>query len=252
MEDTLITVIMPVYNAERFLEKSVESVLEQTHSNLELILIDDCSKDNSLLLAERYVKKDERIKVIRNEKNQGVAITRNSGIQVAKGEYIALLDSDDVWEKNKLEKQLQLIKKEQAEIVYCSYDFIDERGNQILHPFVVPEKTNFNQMLYANDIGCSTVLIKTDFFQKHLFQTTFYHEDYALWMEMLQDGAKAVGLSEVYVHYRKVTGSRSDNKINAAKQRWKIFREELNMPVWKCVWAFWNYTKNGIKKHYLR
>lgn len=252
MEGKLITVVMPVYNAERFLSEAIDSVLSQTHDNLELLLIDDCSKDNSPMIAKEYEAKDKRVKVIVSEKNQGVAISRNIGIRRANGKYIALLDSDDIWEKDKLEMQLKLLEEEQAEIAYSSYDFIDESGVHILKPFIVPKRTNFEQMLYANDIGCSTVMIEASFFKQHLFKPDFYHEDYALWMEMLQTEAKAVGLENVYVHYRKVTGSRSDNKWNAAKQRWIIFRDELRLPVWKRVWAFCNYTINGVKKHYLK
>lgn len=250
--EKLVTVVMPMYNAERFLAAAVESVRNQTHKNWELLIIDDCSKDSSLALAKEYARKDERVSVIENAVNQGVARTRNVGITAAQGDYIALLDSDDVWAPQKLERQLVLLEWENAELAYCSYDFIDETGKSILKPYTVPKETNFNKMLYGNAIGCSTVLIRADVFKRHLFNPQCYHEDYALWMEMLRDDVKAVGLPEVYVHYRKVSGSRSDNKANAAKQRWKIFREELKLPLWKCVGAFCGYAVNGVVKHYLR
>lgn len=250
--ECLVTVIMPVYNAGSFLAEAIESVLNQTYRNLELLLIDDCSRDDSLGIAFEYEKKDSRVRVLRNEVNQGVAKTRNYGVKEAKGAYIALLDSDDVWHPEKLERQLQLLEQEKAELAYCSYDFMDETGKAILKPFRVPEKTDFNRMLFENDIGCSTVMIRSNVFKQHLFNPDCYHEDYALWMEMLQSGIKAVGLTGVYVHYRKVSGSRSDNKVNAAKERWKIFREELNLPLWKSVVAFVGYAVNGVVKHYLR
>lgn len=250
--ERLVTVVMPVYNAEKFLAKAIESVLCQTYRNVELLVIDDCSTDGSLHIAQSYEAKDRRVCVLQNEKNINVAKTRNYGIQKAQGDFIALLDSDDVWEPQKLELQMELLERENAGIAYCSYDFIDESGKSILKPFLVPKETNFNKMLYGNDIGCSTVLIRADMFKKHLFHPDCYHEDYALWMEMLKDNVKAVGLTEVYVHYRKVTGSRSDNKINAAKERWNIFRKELKLPLWKSVVAFCGYAMNGVIKHYLR
>ncbi len=250
--ECLVTVVMPVYNAESFLADAIESVLNQTYRNFELLLIDDCSKDESLHIAKKYEEKDRRVRVLRNRVNQGVAKTRNYGVREAKGEYIALLDSDDVWQQEKLERQLHLLEQENAELAYCSYDFIDEEGRTILRPFLVPKKTDFNRMLYENDIGCSTVVIRSDVFKQHLFNPDCYHEDYALWMELLQEGVKAVGLTEVYVHYRKVSGSRSDNKLNAAKQRWRIFRNELKLPLWKSTIAFAGYTVNGVVKHYLR
>ena len=250
--EKLVSIVMPVYNAEKFLAKAIESVLGQTYRNFELFVIDDCSKDSSLHIAQTYEAQDNRIRVLKNEKNLNVAKTRNYGIQEATGEFIALLDSDDIWDPQKLERQMELLERENAGLAYCSYDFIDESGASILKPFLVPKETNFNKMLYGNDIGCSTVLIRADIFKKHLFHPDCYHEDYALWMEMLKDNVKAVGLTEVYVHYRKVTGSRSDNKINAAKERWNIFRKELKLPLWISVVAFCGYAMNGVIKHYLR
>lgn len=251
MLEKKVTVVMPIYNAKRFLEEAIESVVHQTYENWELLLVDDCSKDGSLEIARRYEQEDRRIRVIANEQNQGVAMSRNTGIKEAKGEYIALLDSDDVWVSTKLEKQIALIMEKNATIVYCSYDFIDESGKPILKPYIVPECTNFEKMLVSSVMSCSTVLIEAEFFKKHLFKKEFYHEDYVLWMEMLKEKIDVVGLSDVYAHYRKVSGSRSDNKINAAKQRWKVFREDLKLPLWKSFIAFVGYAVNGITKYYL-
>lgn len=250
--ERLVTIVMPIYNAEAFLKEAVNSVLLQSYCNWELLMVDDASTDRSLELAKEFARQDPRIKVLWNEKNQGVANTRNRGIAEAKGDYIALLDSDDVWLPKKLERQVALLEERCAQLAYCSYDFIDDKGNSILKPYLVPETTNFEKMLYNNVIGCSTVLIQADLFKKHRFLKECYHEDYALWMEMLQEGCRAVGLSEVYVHYRKVFGSRSDNKKNAARQRWWIFRKKLKLPFWKSVMAFTGYAFYGVIKHYLK
>ena len=251
MPEKKVSVVMPIYNAERFLAEAVESVINQTYKNWELLLVDDCSKDGSLEIARRYEAEDNRIRVIASTQNQGAAMSRNMGIKEATGEYIALLDSDDVWVTTKLEKQIALIQEKNVVIVYCSYDFIDESGKPILKPYIVPEHTNFEKMLISSVMSCSTVLIESEFFKKHLFKTEFYHEDYVLWMEMLKENIDVAGLADVYAHYRKVSGSRSDNKINAAKQRWKVFREDLKLPFWKSVIAFVGYAVNGIIKYYL-
>ena len=152
----LITVVMPNYNGHRFVEQAIDSVLNQTYQNFELLVVDDCSKDDSLQLIQRKAQSDKRIRVIALEHNAGVANVRNRGIKEAKGKYIALLDNDDLWTKDKLERQLAIAERG-ADIVYCSYDFIDEQNKTIKKPFIVPQQTNFNKMLASSVISCSSV-----------------------------------------------------------------------------------------------
>lgn len=246
----LVSVVMPVYNASKYLEETVQSVLRQTYENFELIMIDDCSKDNSLEIARRYEAQDPRIRVIAGETNQGVARVRNRGILEAKGAYIALLDSDDVWVDTKLERQVYLLESQEAEIAYCSYDFIDENGNEVLKPFVVPTETNYKKMLVSSVISCSTALITSQLLKAHPFKPEFYHEDYVLWMELLALPVKAVGDQTVLAHYRQVTGSRSNNKVNAALERWRIYRDALNMSLFDSVVAFIRYAIKGVRKYF--
>lgn len=246
----MISVVMPVYNASRFLEQAVDSVLAQSHKNFELILVDDCSTDNSLELARSYEKLDSRIRVIESPVNQGVAKTRNVGIAEARGEYIALLDSDDVWLDTKLEKQLDLIKRTGASIAYCSYDFIDEDNRSIGKPFLVPPETDFGKMLACSVISCSTALIETRLLQAHPFNPDYYHEDYVLWMELLRIPVKAAGDPEVLAHYRQVGGSRSNNKLNAARERWKIYLDALGLGLWQSLQSFAAYAVNGLRKYW--
>jgi len=248
--EKLVSVIMPVYNAERYLAEAVDSVLSQTYRSLELIIIDDCSKDNSLEIARSYAQRDARVRVIAGEKNQGVARVRNRGIQEAGGEYIALLDSDDAWREDKLERQVKLIGSAGAQIAYCSYDFMDENGKSVLKPFIVPEQTNYRKMLISNAIGCSTALVDAELMKKHPFNPECYHEDYGLWMELLKIPVKAVGDREALMHYRLVQGSRSSNKWNAAKQRWKIYRNDLKLNIAQSCMAFAGYMIWGVVKYY--
>ncbi len=251
METKLITVVMPVYNAARFLREAVESVLAQTYSNWELMMIDDCSTDDSLAIAQEYEQMDNRIHVIKAEKNIGVANVRNLGIKAANGHYIALLDSDDIWAADKLEKQVAQLEKTGAKIAYASYDFVDENTEPIKKPFVVPEHTDYKKMLSCNVIGCSTVMADAALLKAHPFRNDFYHEDYVLWMELLKIPVRAVGTRNVLVHYRVVSGSRSNHKGNAAKQRWRIYRDALGLNVVQSTGAFIRYTLNGVMKYYL-
>lgn len=245
----LVTVVMPNYNGEKFVSQAIECVLKQTYSNFELIIVDDRSIDNSPQIINEYCEKDTRIRLICLDENQGVSIARNIGIQEAKGEYIALLDNDDLWEPDKLERQIGLASTG-ADIVYCSYDFCDEKNNKIKKPFIVPKETDFKKMLITSVISCSTCFIKADLLKAHPFNPHFYHEDYVLWMELLRIPVLAVGDQKILMHYRQVTGSRSNKKGNAAKERWNTYRKALKLNLFISVWAFIGYAVKGIIKYY--
>ena len=249
IKQPLVTVVMPNYNGHRFAEQAIDSVLFQTYQNFELLIVDDCSKDDSLQLIKQKAQSDSRIRIIALEQNVGVANARNIGIRKAKGRYIALLDNDDLWTEDKLERQITLAEKG-ADIVYCSYDFIDEQNNEIKKPFIVPQQTSFNKMLASSVISCSTSFIKAELMQAHPFKPEFYHEDYVLWMELLRNCPIAYGDQKVLMHYRQVTGSRSNKKGNAAKERWHIYRKALNLNIITSVWAFVRYAVNGVIKYY--
>lgn len=248
-ENVHVSVVMPAYNAEKTIAESIESVLNQTYVNYELIIVDDASTDSTLHIAVDYGKINSKIRVLRNIKNFGVAVTRNHGIEEARGKYIALLDSDDVWEADKLERQINLAIKERADIVYCSYDFINERGNPIKRPFIVPICTDFEAMLTKSVISCSTVLIDAQLLKRNPFESSIYHEDYTLWMRLFSMPIKAVGDRKVLMHYRQISGSRNEKKLHAAIERWKIYREYLHLSRRKSMMSFFLYAVNGLKKY---
>lgn len=247
--EPVVSVIMPNYNGARFVKEAIESVLKQTFSDFELVVIDDCSKDESPEIIRGIAHRDSRIRLIESEQNRGVAETRNEGIRQARGKYIALLDNDDIWTPDKLERQMALAEKG-ADIVYCSYAFMDEQGTEIKKPFVVPEKTDFQAMLAVSVISCSTALIKAPLLKEHLFQPEYYHEDYVLWMELLKIPCVARGDKKVLAYYRQVSGSRSNKKWNAAKERWNTYRKALGMGVITSAWAFARYAVCAVLKYY--
>ncbi|MBQ8623918.1 MAG: glycosyltransferase family 2 protein [Oscillospiraceae bacterium] len=245
----LISVVMPAYNAQKFIEEAINSVIAQTYSNWELIVIDDCSSDGTCKTAEGFAASDLRIKLIKNEVNMNVAKTRNRGFDLCSGEYVALLDSDDVWYPEKLEKQLKAALDSSADVVYCSYEIIDTENAKACNDFIVPETTDFDTALYKSVISCSTVLLSKEIVGNYRFETDFYHEDLALWLKILGDGYSAVGVTDVLAKYRLVQGSRAYNKINSAIGRWKIYRDYLNLPLLKSIWAFAKYMVLGLKKY---
>lgn len=250
MEKNFISVIMPSYNSEEFIELAIQSVLEQTFTNIELIVIDDASSDNTTNIIKNMAEKDSRVCFIQNEKNMGVAYTRNKGFDLSRGEYVALLDSDDVWHPQKLEKQLILAKKFMADIVYCSYGIIDEFGKKRCNDFIVPSTTKLEDMFVKSVISCSTAMLSRDIVKKYHFPTEFYHEDYAMWLQLLKDGKKAVGEREVLAQYRVKSNSRAANKILSAKRRWDIYRLFMKMPRMKSLYYLVQYAFEGVIKYH--
>ena len=247
-EQSLVSVIMPAYNAEKYIAEAIQSVISQTYTNWELFVLDDCSTDSTAEIAESFANADSRIHLIRNPQNMGVARTRNRGFDLANGEWVALLDSDDVWHSDKLEKQLAIAKETGAEIIYCSYSLMNENGKH-LSDFIVPNTTSYGDMLKESVLSCSTVLIYREVLNNHRFSTDYYHEDYVFWLELLKSGFTATACCEVLADYRVVKGSRSNNKFYSAINRWKIYRKVEKLPLLKSVKVFTAYAVNGICKY---
>jgi len=244
-----VSVIMPAYNAGRFVEAAVCSVVAQTMTKWELLVIDDGSSDDTCRIVEKLAQEDHRIQLLRNEKNLGVSNTRNRGIALAKGAYIAFLDSDDVWHPQKLEKQLAQMEASGADICYCSYAIVDETGKKAKADYLVPEQVSFSELLKENVIGCSTVLLRREALQNHCFGSAYYHEDYVLWLTLLREDFRACGCAEVLSDWRLIANSRSFNKFRSAAFRWKIYREYLNLNLRKSLCAFAGYAMASLRKY---
>ena len=249
IQKPLVSVIMPAYNAERYVEEAIRSVMQQTVTDWELLVLDDASSDSTAEIVQKLAAQDSRIQLLPNDHNIGVANTRNRGFALSHGQYVALLDSDDRWYPEKLEKQLALAERSRADIIYCSYDIIDENGNQKCDDFIVPETTNFDSFLSKSVISCSTALLSEQIVKKYHFATDVYHEDLALWLQLLQDGYRAEGVREVLGSYRVMSGTRASNKLKSACNRWRIFRKYLHLPIGKSVMALLDYAMMGLKKY---
>lgn len=243
-----VSVIMPAYNAGPFLGEAIESVIAQTVTDWELFVLDDCSTDNTRQLAEEFARKDPRIHLVANEENMGVARTRNRGLGLCRGQYVALLDSDDYWKPNWLEKMIARAEETGADIIYCSYELVDEQGTKVCNDFIVPPTTTFEESIIRSVITCTTVMITAEFAKNHRFPTNIYHEDIALWFEALRDGATAVGVPEVLAAYRQRANSRSAGKLTSAGRRWIIYRKHLKLPFFKSVWVMMRYGYYGLVK----
>lgn len=247
-EKHLISIIMPAYNCERFIEEAIISVIEQTYKLWELIVIDDGSKDDTVRIMSVLLNKDERIRFYKNEENQGVSATRNRGISLAKGDWIAFLDSDDIWDKKKLQKQLELLKNTEAEFLFTGSSYINEEGIYYQGQFEVPKKVTYKTLRTHNVVSCSSVLIKKRFFENIKMERDDIHEDYAVWLRVLRTGVFAYGINEPLLIYRISKNSKSGNKFKTIKMTYGVFRFIGINPISSTYYMF-RHVLASIKKY---
>jgi teichuronic acid biosynthesis glycosyltransferase TuaG len=246
----MVSVIIPAYNCKRFLQDAVESVLAQTYSDYEIVIIDDASADGTSELARELKDSCKAVRVLTNSDNIGVAKTRNRGIECAGGEIIAFLDADDMWLPHKLERQIELMEEKQLDLCYTSYDFIDEQGNRTNKPYRVPKAVCWKKMLRENMIGLSTVTVRRSAIGDTRMRGEYAHEDYVFWLELMQKGCKLGGIEDTEVLYRRWESNRSGNKKQAAWDRWLVYRDFLALSKIRSCAAFASYAVNGMIKHY--
>ena len=240
---------MPAYNAGAYIEEAIHSVMDQTVTDWELLVLDDGSSDDTRTRVAALAAKDSRIRLLPNEKNLGAANTRNRGFDLCRGRYVALLDSDDRWMPEKLEKQLLLLEQTGADFSYCSYAIVDGAGEPAKNDYIVPGNVSFEGLLRENCIGCSTVVLRREITERYRFNPDFYHEDYVLWLQLTRDGLRGVGCTQVLSSWRYIATSRSFDKKKAALNRWRIYRQYLKLPLWKSICAFSGYVTASLKKY---
>lgn len=243
-----VTIIMPSYDSEKFIIESIESVLAQTYSNWELIIVDDCSPDDSNKIITKYVDSDGRIKLIKLQKNSGPAVARNTAIEAASGRYIAFLDSDDVWLPNKLETQINFMHDNDLAFTYSSYRLVGE-DNEHLGVFITKDKISYFDMLKTCSVGCLTAIYDTKKIGKQYMPLILKRQDYGLWLKILKLIGETKGISEPLATYRIRKNSVSSNKVKAAKYQWKIYRDIEKLSFLKSLYYFVFYAYNGVTKY---
>jgi len=242
----LVSIITPCYNTELYIEETIKSVLVQTYKNWEMIIIEDGSTDKSRGIIQSYVRQDSRIRLINNSENIGVAQSRNKGIEVASGEYIAFLDSDDVWLENKLMLQLNIMQKENVYLCYSAYDIIDSKGN-ILSNFKIRKQVSYKDMLKTSSMGTLTTIYNAKVLGKYYFEN-IGHEDYAMKLQILKTIPYAKGVNQTLARYRVHSQSLSVNKFQAALWQWHIYRKIEKLSFFQSAYYFIHYAYYGILK----
>lgn len=243
MANPCVSVVVPVYNAAAYIEKCIETVSGQTYTDWELILVDDCSSDQSVNIIEKHLG-DERIRLLRQPENLKAAQARNRGIEEAKGRFIAFLDADDIWDERKLELQLDFMKKKDCAFSYTAYEFGDENARRTGKIVKVLPKINYRKALSRTIIFTSTVMFDLDKLTKEdIMMPDVPSEDTATWWKILKTGVEAYGMDDVLTVYRRPSKSLSSNKFTAIKRIWNLYRrvEKLN-PVYSAYnFVFWAF-----------
>lgn len=227
-KEPLVSIIMPLYETEEYLQETIDSVLNQSYKNWELIIVDDCSKDDSFFIALQNTKFDLRIKVYQQEKNQGAASARNRAIRIAKGDYLAFLDSDDTWTNNKLEKQINFMLQNNLSFTCSYYGKINENGDVLKTIKKTPIKLNYNKLL-INCPGNSTVIYSVEMLGKTQIPLIKKRNDYLMWLRVIKKSGFIYSLPEVLAYHRIRSGSISQKKLNLVKYHWYIYTRLENI-----------------------
>ena len=220
-----VSVIMPAYNAERYVGAAISSVINQAFRDWELLVVDDCSTDTTAEIAQRFAAEDSRVTVLQNEKNMGVTASRNRAIAQAESEWIAFLDSDDLWREDKLEKQMDLVQtNKDAILTYTASAFMDENGNPYGYVMEAQPKITYRELLCKNLLSCSSVMVRRDWILRYPMSGDGMHEDYASWLQMLRELPCAYGVNEPLLIYRLSKTSKSGSRVKSAKMIYRTYR----------------------------
>ena len=247
MEEGLVSIITPCYNGAKYIRETIDSVIAQTYPKWEMIIVDDGTKDNSAEIVRGYT--DERIHLIQ-QKNAGSAAARNNGIRQCNGQYIALLDADDLWKPDFLKKQIAFMKKRKAVCVFCSYERIDGHSKQILHPTIAKKKITTKDMRVMNQIGCLSGLYDCSKHGKIYLREELksLRDDYAYWYDIVALEDAAYGNPEILASYRVLDTSTTGNKKKLIKKQYQFYRTHLKESVPEALVNVIRWGVSGIRK----
>ena len=249
MDKEKVSIIVPMYNAEKVIGKTIESVLSQTYENWEMLIMNDVSTDNSLAVVNEFAKKDDRIKYIKLENNSGAAIARNKALSESRGRFIAYLDADDLWKKNKIQNQIDFMLAHDYAFVCSNYEKIDI-NNKILKQVKIPKEINYKLFLRNTIIQTVGVMIDSRKTGRELLMmpNVRRRQDAATWCQLLKSGFNCYGVPEFLSYYRVVPNSLSSNKIKAIKGTWFLYRKIEKLSLVNACFCFFGYAINAVKK----
>jgi teichuronic acid biosynthesis glycosyltransferase TuaG len=246
----LVSIIMPVFNSAKYIQESINSIISQTYSNWELLIVDDLSTDDSWRIISEFKNVDLRIKIFRNPINLGSGYSRNFAIEKACGSYIAFLDSDDIWLSNKLTTQISFMEENRVHFSFTSFGFIDDKSlpiRNVQHPNRVP--LTYAKLLRNTDIGCLTAVYNCEILGKHFMSLHRRKQDYALWLSILKCGVLAYPILVELAKYRVTSDSATAKKWTLVFEHIKFLKETQNFSYIKAVFYTTLWLKSGIIKY---
>lgn len=250
MEKGLVSIITPMYNSEKYIEATYKSIRNQTYKNWEWIVINDNSFDKSFDIVQQLSKTDSRIILINNTKNLKASKSRNKGMDIARGEYITFIDSDDLWKSIFLEKQIELLKSKNVNIVYSSYDRVSEDLRKKFGKYKVPRSIELKDLLKTNYMSCLTVIYKKNKFKNVRFNESLkMHEDFVMWLELINIEKVIYANTSSLAIYRIRKNSVSRNKFKNLNYMIYIMRVILKFNTLKIIYYIFSYSLNGLKKN---
>ena len=248
MDKVKVSVIIPAYNCADFISKAIDSALIQ-NVPLEIIVLNDCSMDHLDDVMRKYQGND-KVKYIKNHQNLGAAKTRNKGVNLARGEYVAFLDGDDYWEVHKLDKQLKLMEETQTVLCSTARELMTPEGKRTGRVIPVKKTITYKELLKHNSINCSSVLVKTEVAKEFHMCHEDSHEDYIMWLQILKKYGKACAVNEPLLKYRLSNQGKSGSKLQSAGMTFKVYRY-MGFGVMKSLMCFASYAFHGVKKYCL-
>tara|TARA_B110000211_G_scaffold141790_1_gene161940 strand:- start:7754 stop:8506 length:753 start_codon:yes stop_codon:yes gene_type:complete len=246
IEQPLVSIIMPAYNAEKYISESIESVLAQSYQNWELLITDDRSIDNTQRIVEEYCINDKRIKLFINKENGGAGVARNNSIKEANGRFIAFLDSDDQWLPEKLNKQINFMLKHNYAFTFTAYQKLEE--NVLKGTINPPNFTDYKKLLSSNVIGCLTAVYDVNLLGKKYMPLIRKRQDMGLWLSILKQIPKAYCIPDVLAIYRVDSGM-TQNKFEVLRWQWKFYRNVVRLGLGKSIYHFMVYSYKGFIKY---
>lgn len=245
-----VSIITPSWNSEKYIKKTIESVQNQTYSNWEMIIVDDCSSDNTVKIVQEISKEDPRVRILKQSTNGGAAKARNRSLKESSGRYVAYLDADDIWKPSKLEKQVQFMQERKCGFSCTSYEVIDDSGKPLNKEVHMLPKVDYMGFLTNNLLQTVGIMVDTKIVNKELLVMPDIRrrQDAATWLQVLKAGFICYGIEEVLAEYRRVTGSLSSNKVKAVKGVWSLYRDIEHLPLLFSCYCFVRYAFLAVWK----
>ncbi|KZZ62401.1 hypothetical protein A3763_08085 [Oleiphilus sp. HI0128] len=244
----MVSIVTPMYNSREFIDETIQSVFDQTYSNWEMLLVDDCSKDGSFDYIREKYKGESRITVIQNQVNSGAGVSRNNALEISKGRYIAFLDSDDIWEKDKLKVQIEFMQEHSAPISHTSFSFMDEQGEDSRGAVDVSPLVDLPKHLSKTEMGMSTCMVDTKLVGTFRLSEVRARQDFLLWVSLLAKGHSSYGLSRYLTKYRIRKGQISANKLVVVPKTFLLYMRISHIPVPMRFIYFLRYVFNAFAK----